>query len=248
MAEVALASGFGSVRRFNETFRDLFGRPPATLRRTQGQSRGARPMRCRCGSPIGRPMTGTRCWRSWARAPFRASSWSRGDSYKRSIAIGRHSGVVTVAPADRASRRCRGALSRHGRAAVDHRAGAAGVRSRRRSRPDRRASGAGSGAGAAGRGAAGPARAGRVGRLRARDARDLRPADHGAGGDQAARQAGAGAWHGAAGFDPGWRGAQPCLSRRRRRSRSPIPLGFAHARRAGEGADRAGASHRGRSR
>jgi AraC family transcriptional regulator of adaptative response / DNA-3-methyladenine glycosylase II len=33
MVEVALAAGFGSVRRFNETFRDLFGRPPSALRR-----------------------------------------------------------------------------------------------------------------------------------------------------------------------------------------------------------------------
>jgi AraC family transcriptional regulator of adaptative response / DNA-3-methyladenine glycosylase II len=33
MTEVALASGFGSVRRFNEIFRDLFGRPPSALRR-----------------------------------------------------------------------------------------------------------------------------------------------------------------------------------------------------------------------
>ncbi|MEO8179560.1 MAG: AlkA N-terminal domain-containing protein [Deltaproteobacteria bacterium] len=33
MAEVALASGFGSVRRFNETFQSLFGRPPSALRR-----------------------------------------------------------------------------------------------------------------------------------------------------------------------------------------------------------------------
>src|SRR6185295_6594665 len=33
MAEIALASGFGSVRRFNETFHQLYGRPPATLRR-----------------------------------------------------------------------------------------------------------------------------------------------------------------------------------------------------------------------
>jgi AraC family transcriptional regulator of adaptative response / DNA-3-methyladenine glycosylase II len=33
MAEVAMASGFGSVRRFNETFQQLFGRPPAALRR-----------------------------------------------------------------------------------------------------------------------------------------------------------------------------------------------------------------------
>src|SRR5204863_6503682 len=33
MTEVALASGFGSVRRFNDTFRTLFRRPPSTLRR-----------------------------------------------------------------------------------------------------------------------------------------------------------------------------------------------------------------------
>jgi AraC family transcriptional regulator of adaptative response / DNA-3-methyladenine glycosylase II len=33
MAEVALASGFGSLRRFNETFHNLFGRPPTALRR-----------------------------------------------------------------------------------------------------------------------------------------------------------------------------------------------------------------------
>jgi AraC family transcriptional regulator, regulatory protein of adaptative response / DNA-3-methyladenine glycosylase II len=33
MTEIALAAGFGSVRRFNETFQDLFQRPPAALRR-----------------------------------------------------------------------------------------------------------------------------------------------------------------------------------------------------------------------
>ncbi|MBM3601695.1 MAG: DNA-3-methyladenine glycosylase 2 family protein [Alphaproteobacteria bacterium] len=33
MAEVALASGFGSIRRFNETFRALFRKPPSALRR-----------------------------------------------------------------------------------------------------------------------------------------------------------------------------------------------------------------------
>ncbi len=34
MAEIAFASGFGSIRRFNETFRTLFGRPPGALRRS----------------------------------------------------------------------------------------------------------------------------------------------------------------------------------------------------------------------
>ena len=37
MAEIALAAGFGSVRRFNETLRDLFGRAPTELRRTLGR-------------------------------------------------------------------------------------------------------------------------------------------------------------------------------------------------------------------
>jgi len=33
MAEIAFASGFGSIRRFNEAFSSLFGRPPGELRR-----------------------------------------------------------------------------------------------------------------------------------------------------------------------------------------------------------------------
>jgi AraC family transcriptional regulator of adaptative response / DNA-3-methyladenine glycosylase II len=40
MTQVALAAGFRSVRRFNETFRQMFGRPPSALRRkTRGSSR-----------------------------------------------------------------------------------------------------------------------------------------------------------------------------------------------------------------
>lgn len=42
MAQVALASGFGSVRRFNETFRKLFDRPPRMLRRRTGADTSAR--------------------------------------------------------------------------------------------------------------------------------------------------------------------------------------------------------------
>jgi AraC family transcriptional regulator of adaptative response / DNA-3-methyladenine glycosylase II len=33
MAEVAMAAGFGSLRRFNESFQMMFGRPPSALRR-----------------------------------------------------------------------------------------------------------------------------------------------------------------------------------------------------------------------
>ncbi len=33
MVDVAFAAGFGSLRRFNETFQRLYGRPPSALRR-----------------------------------------------------------------------------------------------------------------------------------------------------------------------------------------------------------------------
>jgi AraC family transcriptional regulator of adaptative response / DNA-3-methyladenine glycosylase II len=41
MAEVALAAGFGSVRRFNEVFQGLFQRPPSALRRTMSAPLGS---------------------------------------------------------------------------------------------------------------------------------------------------------------------------------------------------------------
>jgi AraC family transcriptional regulator of adaptative response / DNA-3-methyladenine glycosylase II len=41
MAEVAMASGFGSVRRFNETFQQLYDRPPVALRRLGGAEESA---------------------------------------------------------------------------------------------------------------------------------------------------------------------------------------------------------------
>ncbi len=38
MIDVAFAAGFGSLRRFNDTFRGLYGRPPTALRRDAGTS------------------------------------------------------------------------------------------------------------------------------------------------------------------------------------------------------------------
>ncbi len=41
MTEVALAAGFGSVRRFNETFQQLYDRPPIALRRSSREEASA---------------------------------------------------------------------------------------------------------------------------------------------------------------------------------------------------------------
>jgi AraC family transcriptional regulator of adaptative response / DNA-3-methyladenine glycosylase II len=100
MAEVALASGFGSVRRFNETFRALFGRAPATLRRTRDK------LRCEAGALSVRlsyspPYDWEAMLAYLAARAIPGIELVERNSYKRSIAFGPHSGVVTVRAADR---------------------------------------------------------------------------------------------------------------------------------------------------
>ena len=101
MAEVAAASGFGSIRRFNETFRQLYKRPPTALRRSGivEQSAGVH---------------GAVAVRLGYRAPY---DWDAilaflrtraipgveivtGDRYARTIAFGAGHGLLIVEPAD----------------------------------------------------------------------------------------------------------------------------------------------------
>jgi len=100
MAEVALASGFNSVRRFNETFLQLFGRAPATLRRMRDRARreaGALSVRLAYRPPYD---WGAMLSYLAARAIPGVELVSE-NRYRRSIAIGRHCGVISVAPADK---------------------------------------------------------------------------------------------------------------------------------------------------
>ena len=99
MAEVALASGFNSVRRFNETFLQLFGRSPATLRHARGGQREPGELSVRLAY---RPPYDWDAMLAFlgARAIPGVETVS-GNTYRRTIAIGGHSGVVSVAPSDR---------------------------------------------------------------------------------------------------------------------------------------------------
>ena len=102
MAEVAMAAGFGSVRRFNETFHQLFARPPRALRRGGAADEpagkaGAITVRLAYRPPYD--------WESIlaflaARAIPGVETVSDG-RYVRTIAIGDDRGVLTVEPADR---------------------------------------------------------------------------------------------------------------------------------------------------
>lgn len=100
MAEVALASGFGSIRRFNEIFQRLFGRPPGALRRVAVGDVSAEPK----GEVIVR--LSYRPPYDWpAIASFLKARAIPGvevvssDRYARTIEIGGVHGVVAVEPA-----------------------------------------------------------------------------------------------------------------------------------------------------
>ncbi|HTO67592.1 MAG TPA: AlkA N-terminal domain-containing protein [Bradyrhizobium sp.] len=100
MAEVALAAGFGSIRRFNETFQKLFGRSPATLRRHRDKARGggdALSVRL----PYRPPYDWEAMLSFLAHRAIPGVEAVDGHSYRRTIAIGDHAGTICVAPADR---------------------------------------------------------------------------------------------------------------------------------------------------
>lgn len=99
MAEIAFASGFGSIRRFNEVFLDLFGRAPGELRRSgkpevpAGQD-GEIKLLLRYRPPYDwdamlaflrlRAIPGVEC--------------VTGDTYARTVSLDRAQGTITVRP------------------------------------------------------------------------------------------------------------------------------------------------------
>jgi AraC family transcriptional regulator of adaptative response / DNA-3-methyladenine glycosylase II len=98
MAEIAMASGFGSVRRFNEAFQTLYKRPPAKLR---GARRAAEPDRRGNEIAIKLPYRAPYDWDTIvsflaARAIPNVETVS-GDAYARTIALGGEHGTIRVA-------------------------------------------------------------------------------------------------------------------------------------------------------
>jgi AraC family transcriptional regulator, regulatory protein of adaptative response / DNA-3-methyladenine glycosylase II len=101
MTEIAMAAGFGSLRRFNETFLALFNRPPSSLRRMEGEDisaggQGEITLLLRYQPPYDWPaMLG------FLRARAIAGIESvEGDVYRRSIRLEGAQGIVTVQPSE----------------------------------------------------------------------------------------------------------------------------------------------------
>ncbi len=102
MTEVALAAGFGSLRRFNDTFHRLYGRPPSALRQRGGTAAIAAP-----GSAL-TPELPYRPPYNWAAmlgflAPraIPGVEFVADDCYTRTIELNGSFGTIAVAPSRR---------------------------------------------------------------------------------------------------------------------------------------------------
>lgn len=100
MTEIAFASGFGSIRRFNETFLELFGRPPGELRRLGGPDvaaadQGEFSLLLRYKPPYDWPAM----LRFLEQRAIAGVEWVAGSTYSRSIALDGVQGQISVQPA-----------------------------------------------------------------------------------------------------------------------------------------------------
>jgi len=93
LSEVALASGFASIRRFNSTMRETFERSPSELRRA---ARPARIPGCRLRLPYRGPLHGDELFAYLAGRATPGVEEVIGTTYRRTVAIGPARGIVAL--------------------------------------------------------------------------------------------------------------------------------------------------------
>ena len=113
MTEIAFASGFGSIRRFNETFLELFGRAPGALRRLEGPDRAVADQSefsvlLRYKPPYDWPAM----LEFLQRRAIRGVESVVGNCYSRSIALEGVQGRISVQPAEGNALRARIRITR----------------------------------------------------------------------------------------------------------------------------------------
>ncbi|HUC19355.1 MAG TPA: AlkA N-terminal domain-containing protein [Acetobacteraceae bacterium] len=96
MADVALAAGFGSVRRFNDTFLKLYGRPPSGLRHA---GKEAAQSSVRLTLPFKPPYDWSSLIFFLAARAIPGVERVSADAYARSITLGEMKGTILVRPA-----------------------------------------------------------------------------------------------------------------------------------------------------
>lgn len=100
MTEIALAAGFGSIRRFNETFQQLFRRPPSALRRAGTPEVSAGPSGEITLMLRYRPPYDWAAMLDFLRLrAIRGVETVQGETYSRAIALDGSVGTLSVEPA-----------------------------------------------------------------------------------------------------------------------------------------------------
>jgi AraC family transcriptional regulator of adaptative response / DNA-3-methyladenine glycosylase II len=98
MAEVALAAGFGSLRRFNDTFRRLYGRPPSELRRRRTRPQAASDGAITLSLSYVPPYDWTAMQRFFAARTIPGVEVVEENRYARTIELDAARGTIAVSP------------------------------------------------------------------------------------------------------------------------------------------------------
>ena len=98
-AEVALASGFGSIRQFNDTIQAIYARTPSELRRRARRRRGATtPGAVELRLPARPPLDGAALLDFLAARAIPGVEQVEGGTYRRSLALEHGGGLVALTP------------------------------------------------------------------------------------------------------------------------------------------------------
>lgn len=101
MTEIAFASGFSSVRQFNETIRQVFARTPSEIRLRGGNQAGIRAVgSIRLRLPFRPPMDHVRLFRFLAARAVPGVEEFTDGKYRRVLSLPRSTGIVEVSPSD----------------------------------------------------------------------------------------------------------------------------------------------------
>jgi AraC family transcriptional regulator, regulatory protein of adaptative response / DNA-3-methyladenine glycosylase II len=98
MLDVALASGFGSLRRFNETFKQLFGRAPNSLRRARSDRAMPATAAVEIKLTYSPPFDWQQMLEFFAMRAISGVERVDGDTYARSARIGTQDIILLVRP------------------------------------------------------------------------------------------------------------------------------------------------------
>ena len=98
MSDVAFASGFGSVRQFNDTMREVFALSPTALRAASKQSDSARPGTVTVRLPFRQPFWPDNLFGHLVATGVPGVEEWREGSYRRSMYLPYGTGIVALTP------------------------------------------------------------------------------------------------------------------------------------------------------